>query len=402
MMKIKLSSKKNLLNMSLSSSLIFCLSLLSTASSSSNALNESSAVSSTLEQQNKSEQQIEMSIMHLDLDYIYDSDPKQLTLNIHHLIKRIHEVQPNTIFMQAFADPDANGSAHEVYFSNPHLPVRAELFKKVTEQIRTQTKVKIIYAWLPMWAWELPKDYQANYVKHANQSTKGYIRLSPFDPKNFIYVYEIYKALTDTVTVDGILYHDDITLNDFEDSSASAMRVYKLWGFKDAAQLLHHPQHPNQLKFAKAKTAYLDDLALQLSNKLKKTHPELKFARNSYAPVMLNPESEKWFAQSTVSTLQHYDYNAVMAMPYMEKAADPKQFYLDLIVKARQHDPALARTIFEIQTIDWNTQRKLSNEELLETIQLLKENGVQHIGYYPEDPYLPHPSSLIFKPKKPS
>lgn len=399
-MKIKFSSREKLFK--ISCSLISCLSLLSPASSSANDLNNPFSSNSPTAEQNKLDQQIEMSIMHLDIDYIYDPDPKQLTQNITHLIKRIQEVQPNTIFLQAFADPDANGSAHEVYFPNPHLPVRADLFKNITDQIRSQTTVKTIFAWLPMWAWELPQHYQANYVEHANQSTKGYIRLSPFDPKNFVYVYEIYKALTDTVTVDGILYHDDITLNDFEDSSASAIQVYKRWGFRNARKLLRDPEHSDQLKFAKAKTAYLDGLALQLSLKLKEIHPNLRFARNSYAPVLLNPESEKWFAQSTVSTLQHYDYNAVMAMPYMEKAADPKQFYLDLIVKARQHDPALARTIFEIQTIDWNTQCKLSNEELLETVQLLKEQGVQHIGYYPEDPYLPHPSSLIFKPKKPS
>lgn len=85
-----------------------------------------------------------------------------------------------------------------------------------------------------MWAWELPKHYRANYVETTNQNIKGYIRLSPFDPKNFDYVYDIYKALTDKITVDGILYHDDITLNDYEDSSPSAMQVYKYWGFKDA------------------------------------------------------------------------------------------------------------------------------------------------------------------------
>jgi len=392
-------SRKSALNITLSLGLITSLSLLSTFSSSSNALTKPLSFSSLIERYQKN-QQLEMSIMHLDLDYIYDPDPRQMTRNINQLIKRIETVQPNTIFLQAYADEDANGSANEVYFPNPHMSVREDLFKKVTEQIRNRTTVKKIYAWLPMWAWELPKHYRANYVETTNQNIKGYIRLSPFDPKNFDYVYDIYKALTDKITVDGILYHDDITLNDYEDSSSSAMQVYKYWGFKDAEKILRHPQHPEQMKFAKAKTAYLDNLALKLSNKLKITNPSLKFARNSYAPVMLNPESEKWFAQSTSSTLQHYDYNAVMAMPYMEKAPDHSKFYLNLVEKARQYDPTLSRTIFEIQTIDWNTQHKLSNEELLETVHLLKEQGVQHIGYYPEDPFMPHPHATIFKPKK--
>src|SRR5690606_19641977 len=261
-------------------------------------------------------------------------------------------------------------------------------------------KVKKIYAWLPMWGWEMPNHYRATYVQSMNPKVQSYIRLSAFDPKNFDYIYDIYKSLTEQVRVDGILFHDDITLNDYEDSSAFAIRTYQQWGFKDVEQILQNPQHPQQIKLAKSKTAYLDSLSLNLSNKLKQNQPWLKFARNSYAPVILDPESEKWFAQSTQSTLQHYDYNAVMAMPYMEKAVDHKQFYLNLIDKARQYDPTLSRTIFEIQTIDWNTQNKLSQEELSKTMDLLKTQGVQHIGYYPEDPYFPHPHSHIFKPKE--
>ena len=244
-MKNTTPSRKSALNITLSLGLITSLSLLSAFSSSSNALTKPLSFSSLIERYQKN-QQLEMSIMHLDLDYIYDPDPRQMTRNINQLIKRIETVQPNTIFLQAYADEDANGSANEVYFPNPHMPVREDLFKKVTEQIRNRTTVKKIYAWLPMWAWELPKHYRANYVETTNQNIKGYIRLSPFDPKNFDYVYDIYKALTDKITVDGILYHDDITLNDYEDSSPSAMQVYKYWGFKDAEKILRHPQHPEQ------------------------------------------------------------------------------------------------------------------------------------------------------------
>jgi biofilm PGA synthesis lipoprotein PgaB len=50
----------------------------------------------------------------------------------------------------------------------------------------------------------------------------------------------------------------------------------------------------------------------------------LKVARNYYAPVVLDHASETWFAQSYASGLQNYDFVAVMAMPYMEKADQPK------------------------------------------------------------------------------
>ena len=150
-MKNTTPSRKSALNITLSLGLITSLSLLSTFSSSSNALTKPLSFSSLIERYQKN-QQLEMSIMHLDLDYIYDPDPRQMTRNINQLIKRIETVQPNTIFLQAYADEDANGSANEVYFPNPHMPVREDLFKKVTEQIRNRTTVKKIYAWLPMWA----------------------------------------------------------------------------------------------------------------------------------------------------------------------------------------------------------------------------------------------------------
>ncbi|GAA5557338.1 hypothetical protein Asch01_02062 [Acinetobacter schindleri] len=96
-MKNTTPSRKSALNITLSLGLITSLSLLSTFSSSSNALTKPLSFSSLIERYQKN-QQLEMSIMHLDLDYIYDPDPRQMTRNINQLIKRIETVQPNTIF----------------------------------------------------------------------------------------------------------------------------------------------------------------------------------------------------------------------------------------------------------------------------------------------------------------
>ena len=106
---------------------------------------------------------------------------------------------------------------------------------------------------------------------------------------------------------------------------------------------------------------------------------------------MLNPKSEQWFSQSQISTLQHYDYNAIMAMPYMEESRNHRQFYLDLIAQVKKYDPSLDRTIFELQAVNWKNNRKISSQELTQTMQLLKQHGVKHIGYYPDDFVAQHP-----------
>ena len=121
----------------------------------------------------------QMRIMHIDLDYVYDPDKTQQQQNIQALIARIQQIQPNTIFLQAFADPDANGSADQVYFENRHITTRDNLFPQVLSAIREQTQVQHIYAWLPLIAWEFPKQEHLQYVENSQKSTHGYIRISP-------------------------------------------------------------------------------------------------------------------------------------------------------------------------------------------------------------------------------
>ncbi|MTD12037.1 hypothetical protein GIX10_11510 [Acinetobacter sp. YIM 103518] len=163
-----------------------------------------------------------MRIMHVDLDYLYDNNKVQQEHNISALIQRIQKLQPNTIFLQAFADPDANGSANLVYFKNRHIPALEDLFQPVVKQIKNQTSVQHVYAWLPLLAWELPNSEQLQYVEHSLGKNEGYIRLSPFSTKNQRIIEEIFTDFIQNNSVDGVLYHDDITLSDYEDSSETA------------------------------------------------------------------------------------------------------------------------------------------------------------------------------------
>lgn len=338
----------------------------------------------------------QMRIMHIDIDYVYDKDKKQQQVNIQALIARIQQIQPNTIFLQAFADPDANGSADQVYFKNRHIPLRDNLFPLLVKQIRNKTRVKHIYAWLPLMAWEFPKSYQIPYISHSEGGKQGYIRVSPFDQKNLKYVSEIFLDFMKSNSVDGVLYHDDITMSDYEDISTPALSMYQSWGF-NPDQVSQLPKYPKQSQLAQLKTAYLDQFAEGITKIIKQQQPNILTARNMYAPVVLNPISENWFSQSMPSTYQHYDYNAIMAMPYMEEANDHQQFYLDLIQQSKKYDPELDRTIFELQAVNWKNNQKLSTQEIIETMQFLEKHGVKHIGYYPDDFVTEHPQPAKLK-----
>jgi len=113
-----------------------------------------------------------------------------------------------------------------------------------------------------------------------------------------------------------------------------------------------------------------------------------------YARVVQSPKAEVWYSQALENSLASYDYTAIMAMPYMENAPDPKAFYRDLVDKVKQRPGAMSRVVFELQTVDWrHDNRPIPSEEIADTIRSLYEMGVEHVGYYPDEFFDNHPES---------
>jgi biofilm PGA synthesis lipoprotein PgaB len=343
-------------------------------------------------------------IMHIDLDYIYDPDPAQQEKNLGHLLDRIQVMGVNTVYLQAFADPAAKGSAISVYFPSRHMPMRVDLFNRVSWQIRTRTQVKRIYAWMPLLAWELPANepaandlVQADLPTSANHLNMGYRRLSPFSPRARKVIRDIYQDLSRAAPIDGILFHDDVTLSDYEDSSRFGIAQNKEWGLP--AKISDIRANDDLLgRWTILKINALDSLAKELANLVTLEQPNLLTARNLYAQVVLNPKSEVWYAQSLDNSLANYDFTAIMAMPYMEKAPDPKAFMAEMVAKVKEHPGAMKHVVFELQAVDWRTDKKIPSAELAATIKSLYDAGVQHIAYYPDDSIQDHPDASVIRP----
>lgn len=336
---------------------------------------------------------------HIDIDYIYDPDPIQREKNLGLLLERINKLGVNTVYVQAFADADGDGSADYVYFPNRNLPMKEDFFNRVTWQIAKATQVKRIYAWMPMMAWRLPQNHPvANDTvvtlqvdpSHLNM---GYHRLSPFSPKARKVIEEIYADLAKSAYISGILFHDDVTLSDFEDDSTFARAQYKKWGLAGSVTQIRSDRG-QFLKWTKLKTRYLDDFAIELGKIVRKEQPELKTARNLYAQVALHPDAEEWYAQNLAQSIQKYDYTAIMAMPYMEQAEDPKGFYQKIVNRIKEEQCGLERTVMELQSVNWRKNNEpISRQELSETIRDLYAQGVHHVAYYPDDVYTNTPDA---------
>ncbi len=342
-------------------------------------------------------------IMHIDLDYIYDPDPQQQEKNLGRLLDRIQAMGVNVVYLQAFADPDANGAADAVYFPNRHMPMRADLFNRTAWQIETRTQVKHVYAWMPLLAWQPPssdpvaRDTVVTLPYKVDHVAMGYPRLSPFSPKARQFIRDMFTDLARNTPIDGILFHDDVTLSDYEDDSSFARKAYQKWGLPGTvADIRKQPEA--MARWTLMKTVYLDNLADDMAAAVNDEQPGLRVARNLYAQVVLNPHAQEWYAQSLEDSLHDFDYTAIEAMPYMEQAADPISFYHDLVERVKAYPDGLRKTVFELQTTNWRTNKPIPDQELADTIRRLYSWGVRNVAYYPDDLYNNHPDPAILRP----
>ncbi|HEY8102738.1 MAG TPA: poly-beta-1,6-N-acetyl-D-glucosamine N-deacetylase PgaB [Burkholderiaceae bacterium] len=343
-------------------------------------------------------------VVHVDLDYIYDADPKIQEENLSKLLDRMVRLRPTTVYLQAYADPDGDGVADAVYFPNRHLPMRADLFSRVAWQLRTRVGVRV-FAWMPVMAFKLPADdpVATSVVQVMQDAPKSaangrYQRLSLFDPQVRKTITEIYEDLGKHAVFAGILFHDDATLSDYEDASPFALKVYRdEWHLPDSIDAIRsNPQLRRD--WMQHKTAYINEFTRSLSNTLRKYQPTLLTARNLYAEPVLDPAAEEWYAQSLPSFISAYDFTAIMAMPYMEGAQDPDKWLLQLINKVKIVPGALSKTVFELQSRDWKTQQSISATTLAAQLRQLHLNGARSFGYYPDDFLRNEPDEAILKP----
>ena len=95
--------------------------------------------------------------MHVDLDYVYDPNPVQQAKNIDKLVQRVYDMKISHVFLQAFSDPQGDGTVKSLLLPQLLAAMRADLFNFVSWQLQTRGGVKV-YAWMPVLAFDLWSD----------------------------------------------------------------------------------------------------------------------------------------------------------------------------------------------------------------------------------------------------
>lgn len=200
-------------------------------------------------------------------------------------------------------------------------------------------------------------------------------------------IRDIYEDLAKYAIFDGILFHDDAVLDDYEDASPAALKAYEAMGLPgDINAIRRSPELMR--KWTRGKTAALIALTHELAGVVQgyQNGRDMLTARNIFASPVLDPEAEQWTAQNYDDFLQAYDYVALEAMPYMENARDPKDWMAKLVGAVGKHRDGLRKTIFELQAVDWREHDKpVPTPELRDQMRRLRAAGALNYGYYPDD-----------------
>ena len=339
-------------------------------------------------------------VIHLDMDYLYDRDSEQTERNLGAVIERIRASGATTVYLQAFADPDGDGNADALYFPNRHLPVRRDLFNRVAWQLKTRAGVKV-YAWMPMLAYQgdIPDDWRVMAWRdgRAQQPTHSYNRISPFQVDARRWVGDLYEDLAKFCAFDGLLFHDDGILSDYEDVSPAGQTLAReVWGLPDAFAE-RHATPALRMVWARHKTEFLTQFTDYLTERVRLYRPYIQTARNLYALPILMPDSEEWYAQSFPSFFAHYDYVAIEAMPFMENADKPDVWLKELSRRVSSYPDGLKKAVFELQSVDWKTQQPVPSDTFISQIKLLKNSGIIHFGYYPDNVFNNQPNLDVLK-----
>jgi len=328
-------------------------------------------------------------IIQADLDIIYDPDPVQQERNLDIFVERIFNMKPNTVFLQAFCDEDGDGNVSSVYFPNRVLPMRADLFNRVVNQLAIREIS--VYAWMPMLSIALPNEEKNDSLRvrefrdgEKRFSTSWYKRLSPFSQGACQKLVMLYEDMALNARIKGVVFQDDGYLNDYEDFHPDALDEYiEISG--DANIPYQELSQEEKHSWTRAKTDKLIELSTKLKEAVLRYRPEAEFIRTLYAPVIAEPESEEWLAQNYEKSLKAYDYVMVMAYPKMEKIRRPKKWLKGLVREAKKYPEGLDKTIFKVQTYDWNRKCWIDSTIVNSWLKILAASGAKHIGYYPDN-----------------
>ena len=312
---------------------------------------------------------------------------------------RLKDAGIDTIIVRAFHNsgdrfyPAASPAEKRgVYFRSNHSLVVDDLLPKVIELAHARG--------LKVFAWMTTRYADYGIEDNAELACVAYdIRnmeygrckgLDLFNEKSLERLDKIYSDLADNA-IDGVLFQDDLVMRHNEGLGKIARALFE----KDTGSPLDPEAlyirteegkvHYTELfwKWASWKNRRLVNAAERLKRGVRAKRPTAVFAIHlMYESVTNPPYALAWLSQDLSEALRaDFDYFSIMAYHRQigEELEKPIPEVRDMIVKMA-NDASIAvgeskRVLIKIQTIDWRTGSKLSDEEVVDIIREIKGAG---------------------------
>lgn len=321
----------------------------------------------------------------LDIDMLYDPMPEKFERNISKAIQRLGTLGVNRVVLQTFADHDGDGNVKEVYFYNSQIPVKVDIFNHVIARLKA-AGVERVFAWLPLLSYDGQALNIQSIAAEPQDKLGWYNRLSPFDSKTKAFVKTLAHDLAAYSDIDGIMFQDDLYMNDFEDFSPAAKQAYEKRFHKTLTKASLNSEQARK-EWTSFKTEALNDLTKIAIDEARRYRPEMETARNIYSALLENPESEEWFAQNYEQYLNNYDYVFVMVYPEMEGAANSVAWTSKIADLALAKPGASEKVVFKLQSYDWKKNVWLTDSALWDREKVIRNKKGKMFAYYPVNVY---------------
>ena len=324
-------------------------------------------------------------VVQVDIDSLFDSDPVQMNANIRMLLERIARTKATAVYLQAFSDSQGDGKISSVYFTNSVAPVKVDVFSHIVNRLRNARVM--VYAWIPTLSgqWLTRDNPEDRIVAYDPKGLGWYNRATPFSPRVREQLRQMVQELAMYAPINGVLFQDDLFMNDYEDFSPSAKQVFKAqFGEELTPEILRQPAIRQE--WTRIKSSVMNHLTEEMIGIIRTYRPNSPSARNIYAEAVLNPNAVEWFAQDYQEYMKIYDFTVIMAYPYMEKQGHRAVEWLEKLADTALKDKGNAdRVLFKLQNYDWAQNRWIPRDELSRQVRALRSRGALHIGYYPEN-----------------
>ncbi len=152
-------------------------------------------------------------------------------------------------------------------------------------------------------------------------------------------------------------------------------------------------------RWASRKTAYLNAFTNQLAARVRAYQGggNVLTVRALPAEAVFDANAERNFSQSLASSVENYDFVALTAFP-ATTGERPGDGWLDKLAEAvKKQQGASAKTVFELSSVNRQTQRPVESSVLRAQMKRLNAAGVIHLGYGPDDFLANRPDTNVLR-----